>query len=140
MVEVPDTLVNGKIPDISELPQFKWYAWVKYRDQQVAFPDDNFVLGRYLGPITDIGPAMTCKLLNIKGKYIHHSIVRALTPDELADPLEIKEREAFDQAKEIKLGPAAKPEDFGSEALDFDTPQVPCMRMTRVVGQLQSLT
>ena len=123
MGEVPDTLVNGETPDISEFSQFKWYEWVKYRDQQVAFPEDNFVLGRYLGPSTDIGPAMTCKLLNIKGNYIHRSTVRALTDDELADTLEIKEREAFDQAIEIKLGPAAKPEDFGQEVLDCDTPQ-----------------
>ena len=123
MGEVPDTLVNGETPDISEFSQFKWYEWVKYRDQQVAFPEDNFVLGRYLGPSTDIGPAMTCKLLNIKGNYIHRSTVRALTPDELVDPLEIKEREVFDKAIELKLGPAAKPEDFSKEQLDCDTPQ-----------------
>ena len=111
MGEVPDTLVNGETPDISEFSQFKWYEWVKYRDQQVAFPDDNFVLGRYLGPSTDIGTAMTCKMLNIKGSYVHRSTVRALTPDEIADPLEIKEREVFDNAIELKLGPVAKPED-----------------------------
>ena len=123
MGEVPDTLVNGESPDISEFSQFKWYEWVKYRDQQVAFPDDNFVLGRYLGPSTDIGPAMTCKLLNVKGNYIHRSTVRALTDDEVADILEIKERKAFDTAIEIKLGPASKPEDFSAETLDCDTPQ-----------------
>ncbi len=60
--EVTDTLVNGETPDISEFSSFKWYLWVKYRDQQVAFPDDKFVLGCYLLLSTDIGPAMTCKL------------------------------------------------------------------------------
>jgi len=123
MGEVPDTLANGETPDISEFSCFKWYQWVKYRDQQVSYPDDNFVLGRYLCPSTDIGPAMTCKLLNIKGNYLHRSTVRALTPDELMDPLEIKAREAFDKAIEEKLGPAAKPEDFSAESLDCDTPQ-----------------
>ena len=68
---------------VSEISQSKCYEWVKYRDQQVAFPNDNFVLGRYLGPSTDIGPAMTCKLLNNKGNYIHRSTLRALTADEL---------------------------------------------------------
>ena len=123
MGEVPDTLANGETPDISEFSCFKWYQWVKYRDQQISYPDDNFVLGRYLCPSTDIGPAMTGKLLNIKGNYLHRSTVRALTPDELLDPLEIKAREAFDKAIEEKLGPAAKPEDFSAEALDCDTPQ-----------------
>ena len=122
MGEVPDTVVNGETPDISEFSSFKWYQWVKYRDQQVAFADDKFVLGHYLLPSTDIGPAMTCKLLNIKGNYIHRSTIRTLTPDELANSLELEEREAFDKAIAEKLGPAAKPKDFSKEVLDCDTP------------------
>ena len=66
---------------------------------------------------------MTCKILNVKGNYIHRSTVRALTPDEVADVLEIKERNAFDIAIAAKLGPCSKPEDFGEESLDCDTPQ-----------------
>ena len=109
MGKVPDTLVNGESPDISEFSQFKWCEWVKYRDQQVIFPDNNFVLWRYLGPRTDIAPTMTCKLLNIKGNYIYRSTVRALTDDEVADIIEIKARAAFDMAIATKLEPAAKP-------------------------------
>ena len=44
--EVPETLVCGETPDISEFASFQWYEWIKFRDQQVAFPHDNFVLGR----------------------------------------------------------------------------------------------
>jgi hypothetical protein len=32
-----------------------------FRDQPVAFPDNNPVLGRYLGPAIDVGPALTAK-------------------------------------------------------------------------------
>ena len=43
MGETPETLALGETPDISEFAAFKWYEWVKYRDQHVAFPDDIFV-------------------------------------------------------------------------------------------------
>ena len=85
--EVPETLVSGETPDISEFASFQWYEWVKFRDQQVSFPHDNFVLGRYLGPSFDIGPAMTAKILKKNGEYVHRSTYRSLTDDELNDPL-----------------------------------------------------
>ena len=52
--ENPETLVSGETPDISEFASFQWYEWVKYRDQQVPYPDDNFVLATYLGPSFDV--------------------------------------------------------------------------------------
>ena len=64
-------MVCGETPDISEFASYKWYEWIKFRDQQVAFPHDNFVLGRYLGPSFDIGPAMTAKILKKNGEYVH---------------------------------------------------------------------
>ena len=120
--ETPETMVNGETPDISEFAQFKWYEWVKFRDQQVAFPDDKLALARYLGPSFDIGPAMTAKLLTKNGQYVHRSTYRGLTEDEILDPLEIKLREQFDIAISEKLGEGAKPADFSEEKLDCETP------------------
>ena len=123
--ETPETLALGETPDISEFAAFKWYEWVKYRDQQVAFPDDNFVLARYLGPSFDIGPAMTAKLLIKNGQYIHRSTFRGLTDDELADPNQIKERKEFDISITEKLGASAKPEDLSAVEPDVETPHLP---------------
>ena len=100
--EVPQTIVSGETPDISEFAELKWYDWVKFRDTSISFPDDKMIIGRYLGPSFDIGPAMTAKILKANGQYVHRSTYRALTEDELRDPLEIKERQDFDlQINEI---------------------------------------
>ena len=125
MGETPETLALGETPDISEFATFKWYEWVKYRDQQVAFPDDNFVLARYLDPSFDIGPAMTTKILIKNGQYIHRSIFRGLTDDELADPNQIKERSEFDISITEKLGASAKPEDLPAVEPNVETPHLP---------------
>ena len=60
--QVPETLVSGETADISPLALFKWYEWVMFRDTSVTYPDDSTVLGRDLGPVIDIGPAMTRKV------------------------------------------------------------------------------
>ena len=55
-----------------------------FRDQPVAFPDDNPVLGRYLGPAIDVGPALTTKILKANGEVVYRSTYRALTDVERA--------------------------------------------------------
>ena len=88
--ETPDALLNGETPDSSEFDESKSYDWVKYRDQQIAFPEDNFVLGYYLAPRFDIGPAMMAKILRSNGNYAHRSTFRHLTEQELQFSLEKK--------------------------------------------------
>jgi hypothetical protein len=46
---VPETVMSGETSDISQFCEFAFYDWIMFRDQPVAFPDDNPVLGRYLG-------------------------------------------------------------------------------------------
>jgi len=123
--ECPETLINGETPDISAFGEYGWYDWVKFRDTQVAYPEDNFVLGRYLGPSFDVGPAMTAKILKENGQYIHSSTLRHLTPDELICPLEIKTRVNFDSTIELKLGVNAKDIDFVKGLEEYDTPHLP---------------
>ena len=62
--EVPETVMSGETADDSEFAEHGWYDWNKFRDTTVAYPEIKLVLGRYLGPSTDIGPAMTAN--NIK--------------------------------------------------------------------------
>ena len=63
-------IYNGETGDISEVDLLIWYERVKYRDTQVVYLEDNFVLARYLKPSFDIGPAMAAKFLAKKGTYI----------------------------------------------------------------------
>ena len=81
--ECPETMMNGETPDISASGEFGWYDWVKFRDTQVAYPEDNFILGHYLGISIDIRPVMTAKILIGNSQYMHTSTYRHLTQDEL---------------------------------------------------------
>jgi hypothetical protein len=44
-----------------------WYDWVMYQDNIASYPDDKLILGRYLGPATHIGSALTAKILQPNG-------------------------------------------------------------------------
>ncbi len=61
---------------------------MKFRSTTVSFPEDPLVLGKYLGPSIDVGPAMTAKILTPTGEVVHRSTYRLLTPEEIADPVE----------------------------------------------------
>ena len=86
--EVPETIMSGETSDISQFCEFEWYEWVYFRDTVVSFPEDKLVLGRYLGPSIDVGPALTAKILKQNGEIVHRSTYRGLTPEELASPTE----------------------------------------------------
>ena len=110
--------MSGETADISEFAKHAFYDWIKFRDTLVPFPGDKLVLGRYLGPSTDIGPAMTAKILKDTGWVTNRSTFRALTQDEWDDPKEKEARAAFDAKIATTFGDKSKPEDFGVE---FDT-------------------
>jgi hypothetical protein len=110
--QVPETLVTGSTADISEIAEFKWYQWVYFRDTTVAWPGDCEVLGRYLGPAADIGPAMAAKILKNNGQTLVRTTFCPLTNDELLGEDEKKKRADFDlRIKEI-LGEGFKPDDW----------------------------
>jgi hypothetical protein len=53
--------MTGQTADISHKCEFGWYDWVMFRDNVSTYPDDKLTLGRYLGPATDVGSALTAK-------------------------------------------------------------------------------
>ena len=59
----------------------------------MVYPNENFVLARYLSLSFDIGPAINAKKLTKKGTYIHRLTLRKLTDADLACPLEMNERQ-----------------------------------------------
>eukprot|EP00804_Cyclotella_cryptica_P005993 CCRYP_000238-RA/>CCRYP_000238-RA protein AED:0.33 eAED:0.32 QI:0/0/0/1/0.66/0.5/4/0/340 len=62
--------------------EFGFWNWVKFRDQGFAFPGHALVLGKYLGPSIDVGPAMTSRVVKANGEIEDRSRVRALTAEE----------------------------------------------------------
>ena len=119
--ETPETVLSGDTADISQFCELSFYEWVMFRDEPVAFPDENPVLGRFLGIAIDVGPAMTAKILKINGEVVCRSTYRGLTDAEVANQAHIKSREEFDEAIGHKFGADCTPEDFPDIALE-DTP------------------
>ncbi len=74
--EVPETVVSGKTLAISQFCKFAFYDWLMFRDEPVAFPDDNPMLGRYLGPAINVGPALTAKILKANGQVVYRLTYR----------------------------------------------------------------
>ena len=62
------------------------------------------VLGRYLGPATDMGPAMTARILKQNGRLVHRLTYRHLMPQEIESEEEKKKREDFTKHVNDKVG------------------------------------
>ena len=62
----------------SDISQF----WVMFRDEPIQYPDENPILGRYLGPEIDVGPEMTAKIMRVNGEVLHQSTYRGLKEEE----------------------------------------------------------
>ena len=115
--EVPETIMTGDTADISHICEFAWYDWVMFRDNIPTFPDDKLILGRYLGPATDIGSALTAKILKSNGQVVYRSTLRHLNDDEHACPVHTSNRKAYDDSIADRLGPAAREDDFPDDDL-----------------------
>ena len=71
--EVPETLIFGETSNITQFSELGWYEWVCFGDTAVTYPGDKVVLGRYLGPSMNVGPALTAKMLKANGQVMHWS-------------------------------------------------------------------
>ena len=76
--EVPRTVMKGETVNITHLCEFGWYDWVYFTDNAVAYHNDKWVLGRWLGTNTDIGPASCAKILKENGRCVLYIILQAL--------------------------------------------------------------
>jgi hypothetical protein len=59
--QVSETIMTGNITAISHTAEFVWYNWVMFYDNELSYPDDKLILGRYIGPAIDT--ALTAKIL-----------------------------------------------------------------------------
>ena len=61
--QVPETMMTGHTADVSPYVEHRWYDWVKAYAHNTKYPHDKEILGRWLGPARDVGPAMCSKIL-----------------------------------------------------------------------------
>jgi hypothetical protein len=89
-------------------------------DNVPTYPDDKMTLGRYLGPATDTGSALTSKILKANGQFVCRTTVQPLNADELQSSVHQQERRNFNQSILTHHGPAATADDFEAEDLTPD--------------------
>jgi hypothetical protein len=118
--QVPETIMTGSTADISHITEFGWYDWVMYRDNIPSYPDDKLILGRYLGPATDIGSALTAKILQPNGQFVCRSTLGHLTNNELQSSVHHDKQRQFDESVATHLGPASTVQDFPAKNLTPD--------------------
>ena len=121
--EVPETILSGQTADISPFIECGWYDWVKWYDSTAKYPAPKEVLGCWLGPSIDIGPAMTSKILKSNGQILHLSTFRKLTDDEMQDKEELKKMEIFDSCIRRQLGNPLTYEELKAVDPDAETPE-----------------
>ena len=105
----PYTLTIGEEGDISNLCQFGWYEWCYFREHTAAFPNQQEVLGRVLGPARGEGNEMCQWVLKGNGKVVPRRSVRPLNPSEIHSEVEIKKRQVFDELIERRHGTSINP-------------------------------
>ncbi len=93
-----DTIMTGSTADISHICKFAWFDWILFRDNIPTFPEDKLVLGRYLGPATDVGSALTAKILKSNGQVVYRSTLQHVTDYEHACPVHTADRKSFDDS------------------------------------------
>ena len=69
--QVPETMISGQTADISPFVEHGWYDWVYWWSVNASYPEPKEVLGHWLGPLIDVGPAMTAKVLKSNGQVVH---------------------------------------------------------------------
>jgi len=91
-----------------------------YWDNNPSYPDDKLILGCFLGPATDIGSALTAKILQLNGQAMCRSTLRHLTDEELQSSFHLDKQCQFDESVATHLGLASMVQDFPAKNLTPD--------------------
>ncbi len=120
--EVPEIIMTSSTANISHICEFGWYDWVMFRDNVPTFPDIKLILGQYLGPATNVGSALTAKILKSNGQTVCRSTLQHLNNKEIHCPIHQEMCRVFDETIANHLGPNATDQDFPAQGLtpDFD--------------------
>ncbi len=96
--------MSGETADISQFCELAWYDRVIYRPGTIDYPDEPLHLGKYLGPVIDVGPAMTAKKLQHNSKVVYRSTYQPLTIEERANSNVRQYMVTFRETAEERLG------------------------------------
>jgi hypothetical protein len=120
--KVPETVMTGSTANISHICEFGWYDWLMFWDNVPTFPYVKLILRQYLGPMTDVGSALTAKILKSNGQTVCRLTLWHLTNEETHCPIHLEMRRVFDETIASHLGPNVTDQDFPAEDLtpDFD--------------------
>jgi hypothetical protein len=88
-----------------------------FRDNVPMFPDVKLTLGRYLGPATNVGSALTTKILKSNGQTVCRSTLQHLNDKEIHCPIHQEMCRVFNETITNHLGPNATEQDFTAEDL-----------------------
>jgi hypothetical protein len=81
--KVPEIIMTDSTTNISHICEFGWYDWAMFRDNVSTFPDVKLTLGQYLGPVTNVGSALTAKILKSNGQTVCRSTLWHLNDKEI---------------------------------------------------------
>jgi hypothetical protein len=76
---IPNEIVTGYLPDISEYLDYSWYETVWYHDQDAPFPETRRKLAKWLGVAHHVGQALCYYILPESGRPIIRSTIQAFT-------------------------------------------------------------
>jgi hypothetical protein len=91
-----------------------------FRDNVPTFPDIKLNLGRYLGPATDVGSALTANILKSNGQTVCRSTLWHLNDKEIHYPMHQIIHRVFNESITNHLGPNVTEQDFPAEDLTPD--------------------
>jgi hypothetical protein len=120
--KVPETIMTGSTTNINHTCEFSWYDWVMFRDNVSLFSEVKLTLGQYLGPATNVGSALTAKILKSNEQTVCRSSLQHLNNKEIHCPIHQEMRRVFNESITHHLGPNATEQDFPAEVLtpDYD--------------------
>ena len=105
---VPHSVMTGEMTDISNLCNFNWNEWVKFRKPNEPYPYPTEWLGRWLGPAPSKGNAMSQHVLTESGEVLPVQTLRRLAPSEIASPTEVNKWNKMDEKIRKHYGDSRK--------------------------------
>ena len=106
--QVPESKMTGRPHDISNLCEYQWYEWVKYRSEGRSFPFPSERLGRVLGPAEHAGHAMSQWVLTDTGDVLPIQTCRKLTEAEYCNATLKEQMHEFDRFVRKRFGDSRK--------------------------------
>ena len=102
--EVSEIEISGETSDISQLYEHVLYDWFIFMEETIKYPDENTVLGRYLGPAIYVGPAIVANIMKGNGEVVNRLTYCGLKENKKSNQIHISSMKDFDNITRENLG------------------------------------